>query len=87
MLQRSKQRRVVKVSTVQVRDLVHENCRAKHSNKKSLDLIIRGKVSDSPVHPKTRSSDETTFYSKTHCLYFKKSIITSSKHAKHPKLD
>ena len=53
---------------VKVGDLVHENCRAKHINKKSLDLVIRGKVSDSPVHPKTRSSDKTTFDFKTHCL-------------------
>ena len=54
---------------VKVGDLVHENCRARHINKKSLDLVISRKVSDSPVVPKTRSSAETSFNFKTHCLY------------------
>ena len=71
---------------VKVGDLVHENYIAKYI-KKSLCLIIRVNVSDSPVHPETWSSAETIFDCKTHYLYCKELIIKSSKYAKHPKLD
>ena len=59
---------------VKVGDLVHENYIAKYI-KKSLCLIIRVNVSDSPVHPKTWSSAETIFDCKTHYLYCKELII------------
>ena len=72
---------------VEIGALVHENCRAKHINKKSLDLIIRGKTPSSPFVTKTRSSTEVKFDFKTHCLYCQKLIIKNSKQSKQPKLD
>ena len=46
--------------------LVHEDCRAKHINKKSLELILKGE----PITPliQTRSSTTSSFDFKTNCI-------------------
>ena len=64
---------------------IHEDCRAKHINKKSLELILKGEAITPLIQ--TRSSSMSSFDFKTNCIFCGKYIVIDPKHPKNPKLD
>ena len=74
--------RILPRAFVETGALVHEDCRAKHIKKKSLELILKGE----PITPliQTRSSTTSSFDFKTNCIFCGKYIVIDPKHPKNP---